>query len=100
MYCINCGHQVNFEEKFCTKCGKSTRNNKENPRVPWWKILLLIIITAIVSSLFWGAVYGTSDDQAVNIMSHMLETIGRQRQAWDKSETIITEFGYALSEEC
>ena len=38
--------------------------------------------------------------QSANIISHLIETAGRQQQAWTKSEQINNLFSTAISEEC
>jgi len=100
MYCTNCGAKINEGSNFCTSCG--TEVTQQPLRQGWSgkKATFWIIVSVILTSVFWGTVYSSGDDQAVNIMSHLFETIGRQSLAWKKTETIITASATGLSDEC
>src|SRR3990172_6689047 len=105
MYCTNCGNKLGEEEKFCTNCGKKVVKLDELIHAPekkrWhWKT---IILTLLITSFFWFFYYyGFVDKstQSANIMSHLIETVGRQKQAWEKSEQITELFGTGISDEC
>ena len=105
MHCINCGQEIAIQQKYCIKCGKSNyslasdEQTNKKPRSTW-KVILL---TTILTSLFWFFYYyGFVDksNETTNIISHLLETVGRQQQAWSKSEEITGIFSQAISEEC
>ncbi len=111
MECPQCGSQIPSDSKFCTNCGEkvtlwfankltSGATKSQSRKTFTWKTSLWVVGGIILTSLFWGAVYGTGDDQAVNIMSKLFKTVGRQKQAWTKSEELYLEVGYALSDDC
>lgn len=105
MYCINCGDKISEGEKFCTNCGKKVVSLHDLPESPQkkgknWKT---IILTFIICSFIWFFYYyGFVDKstESANIMSHLIETVGRQRQAWEKSEQITELMSTGLSDEC
>jgi len=105
MHCINCGSKLGEDEKFCTNCGKKVVKLDELIQTPqkksWhWKT---IILTVLLTSFFWFFYYfGFVDksDESANIMGHLIETVGRQKQAWGKSEQITELIGTGISEEC
>lgn len=105
MHCINCGQEIAIQQKYCTKCGKSNyfpTNDEQANKKPRskWKVILL---TTLLTSLFWFFYYyGFVDksNETTNIISHLLETVGRQQQAWSKSEKIPEILVDAFSEEC
>jgi hypothetical protein len=105
MHCINCGNQLKGEEKFCTSCGKAvvhfadigSNKKKSHGRVK------AVILTALVTSVFWFFYYfGFVDksSQSINVVSHLIETVGRQREAWTKAEEITELFSVGISDEC
>lgn len=53
-YCPQCGEQVKKEDEFCLKCGNSLGEKEvamfveEKRRLPWGKILLVLLVAAIV----------------------------------------------------
>lgn len=105
MHCINCGNKLNEGDKFCTRCGKKVVKLDELVQAPqkrgisWKSIILTFLITSFLWFFYY---YGFVDKSAesANIMSHLIETAGRQQQAWDKSEQ-ATELLYAgFSDEC
>ena len=105
MYCSKCGTKNSADSKFCISCGQKLTPGTltEKLQVSGWsrkKAWFWIVVFITLTSLFWGGVYSSSDDQAVNIMSKLFETVGRQAVAWTKAEEVTNEFGYALSDEC
>ena len=105
MHCINCGDKLEEKEKFCTGCGKEAldydkliRFSQKKPH--HWKA---VVITFIASwFLWWVYYYGFVDrsSQSAGMVSHLLETVGRQSKAWDKSEQRMELVGAAFSDEC
>lgn len=105
MYCINCGEKVTRQQQFCIRCGRNILPSREDaegfykPRKIWKNILLTIFLT----SLFWFFYYyGFVDksNEATNVISHLIETVGRQNQAWTKSEQLLEYINEAVSEDC
>lgn len=112
MYCTRCGADVIQGDKFCIKCGAkidsagSEVDHQKQGKFFWprKKALLLILASVVLSSVFWVFVWGTdiysTEDEAVNILVHLFETVGRQEDAWEKTELSIDMLYYALSDEC
>lgn len=105
MYCINCGNKLNKEDKFCTSCGEEilglqkTIEEREKSK-PRWKIIL---VTIFLTSLFWFFYYFgivNKDIQSANIIARLIETVGRQKQAWAKLEQMIDLVATGFSSEC
>ncbi len=105
MFCIHRGNKLDNGDKFCTKCVKKTVKvneqilEPEKRRLPWKTFVLTLFIT----SFFWFFYYyGFADKstESANIMVHLIETVGRQKQAWEKSEQIIELMTAGFSEEC
>lgn len=103
MHCINCGDKISDNEKFCTACGKKVEVEQKlnSSKIAWhWKTFIL---TAIIASLVWFFYYFgfvNKNTESANVIGHLLETVGRQKQAWTKSEKIIELFGTGLSDDC
>lgn len=105
MYCIHCGNVVKPNESYCAACGKEITGSGVSTRFAnrsliHWKT---VIITTLVTSVLWFVYYfGYIDTshESVNIIGHLLETVGRQKQAWTKSEQITELIAAAFSEEC
>lgn len=113
MYCTNCGHKLDIDSKFCTKCGHITSSEKEEAKIPnhYWtrrksyfliffSIILTLILTAFTSLFIFGSSMISTEDQAVNIMTHLIEQSGRQASAWDKTQQTIDIIRYAFTDEC
>jgi hypothetical protein len=112
MFCIQCGDKIDSDEKFCTSCGKKFVSDSEHiGSKNKYKIglVILFVVLSVVGLIAYGAykrinlqsfyIYST-EDEAVNIISNLLEQVGRQKQAWKKSEDITSIYEYALSSEC
>ena len=111
MFCAKCGANTPDDSEFCTSCGERVSSavpeeKRKSPRGFWTrkKAILLILASIVLSSVFWFFVWGTNmystEDEAVNIIVHLIETIGRQKNAWDKTDQSIDVLFYALSDEC
>jgi len=109
MFCVKCGANITGDSKFCTSCGERIIGDtprKQIGKKVWTrrKSILLILLTVTLTSVFWFFIYGsdmlTTEDESVNIITHLIETVGRQTKAWDKAEQMIDLIGYVFSEEC
>lgn len=107
MHCIKCGAEIAEDGNFCTGCGEKVITKKIDEKKKFWsrkKSIWLIIASIITTSLFWNFLLGTTilstEDESVNIITHLIETIGRQSQAWEKTEQIIELVVYGISDEC
>jgi len=112
MFCVRCGANIPGDSKFCTTCGTRLVAEIANEEVSkkrrgFWtkkKGIILIIFSIVLTSGFWTVMYGSdivsTEDEAVNIIVHLVETLGRQTQAWDKTEQAIDLILYGFSDEC
>lgn len=111
MFCTKCGANIPDDSEFCTGCGKRVitgdSKRKRKSREKLWsrkKSILLILLSIILTSVFWVFAWGldivSTEDEAVNIIVHLIETLGRQTTAWDKTEQIINLLSYSVSDEC
>lgn len=111
MFCVKCGANISGDSKFCTGCGEKivsgfSEKQQGDTKKSWTrkKAILLILASIVLSSVFWVFVWGTdiysTEDEAVNILVHLFETVGRQEDAWEKTELSIDMLSYALSDEC
>lgn len=112
MFCVKCGANVLNGSRFCTTCGARLVAETANEEISgkrrglWTKRkgIIFIIFSIVLTSGFWVIIYGSdvvsTEDEAVNIIVHLIETIGRQEDAWEKTEQSIDTLFYALSDEC
>lgn len=105
MYCEECGKKIEEGSTFCTHCGHKVREKSHDKNL--WsrsKAFIWIFISIVVSSIIWFLILAYNsvsvEDEAVNVVEHSLETIGRQSQAWSNSEKIIDLIGEGFSSDC
>ena len=112
MYCNHCGNKIETDEKYCTSCGKKVVHESEHiePKKKYRAgLVFMIIIVTIIGLIALNArriinlqssyIYAT-EDEAVNIITNLIEMVGRQGQAWTKSEGIVDIYEYAFTPEC
>jgi len=111
MFCVKCGANIRKGSRFCTACGEQAAlpvyNERPALKRPSWprsRSILLMILSIIASSLFWVYIYDlysvSTEDEAVNIIVHLIETVGRQSEAWGTAELVNDTYAYAISDEC
>lgn len=111
MFCVKCGANIPNDSEFCTSCGKKIslallEEKRKSPKGFWTrkKALLLVLASIVVTSVFWVFVWGSditsTEDESVTIIVHLVETLGRQWAAWDKTEKTVDLILYGFSDEC
>jgi len=108
---------VEVTDKHCVSCGvEIAGRHKENKGV-WSRkkaavwIIVSVLLTSIVVTFFWVLVVldnktrsdtqlQQSNDEAANVISHLLETIGRQSTAMSDAEQITRVMTVAISSDC
>lgn len=111
MFCVKCGADIPNDSEFCTSCGgripsAAPEEKRGSPKGFWTrkKAVLLILASIIATSAFWVFVWGSdivsTEDESVNIIVHLIETLGRQWSAWDKTEKTVDLILYGFSDEC
>ncbi|OGC68602.1 hypothetical protein A2415_01160 [candidate division WWE3 bacterium RIFOXYC1_FULL_39_7] len=106
MYCKECGGKLLKGDSYCTKCGKKITpvGIVESQKKGWglWKVVAVLLVSVILTSVFWAVAIEKSDrsSYSARIISHLLETIGRQGAAWGKNDQMIDLIGTGLSDEC